>query len=116
MSESGSANPTTDQDLLAELADDVARRCRRGERPSLEEYIQKYPSLADQIRDMFPAILAMEQSRPRLTPDAALATERVGTVIGRYKLLEPIGEGGYGTVFHGRADGAGSSQGSAEGR
>jgi hypothetical protein len=42
-----------------------------------------------------PAITA-EQDLP-LDPPTLLTPP--GTVIGRYKLLEPIGEGGYGTVF-----------------
>src|SRR5262249_49567666 len=33
------------------------------------------------------------------TVDEAVATERPGTVIGPYKLLEQIGEGGFGVVF-----------------
>src|SRR5262245_59845295 len=33
------------------------------------------------------------------TSDEAAALERPGTVIGPYKLLEPIGEGGMGTVW-----------------
>ena len=53
-----------DEDLLGALAEDLLARCRRGERPTLEEYIQKHPLLADEIRDLFPAMLALEQSVP----------------------------------------------------
>src|SRR5438874_2689170 len=34
-----------------------------------------------------------------LTGEAASVTERPGTMIGPYKLLEQIGEGGFGIVF-----------------
>src|SRR5262249_27182013 len=36
---------------------------------------------------------------PNATIDEASVTERPGTVIGPYKLLEQIGEGGFGVVF-----------------
>src|SRR5262249_19386293 len=36
---------------------------------------------------------------PRATADEASVSERPGAVIGPYKLLEQIGEGGFGVVF-----------------
>jgi serine/threonine protein kinase len=84
------------QELLAELADDFARRYRKGESPSIEDYAKKHPALAEQIRDLFPAMIAMEQARG---PAAAPISETPGTVVERYKLLERIGEGGFGVVF-----------------
>src|SRR6266851_6712836 len=43
----------------------------------------------------------LESSVPALAPtvDEPPLTERPGTVIGPYKLLEQIGEGGFGVVF-----------------
>src|SRR3954470_19446644 len=89
----------TDSQLLAELADDFAGRCRRGERPSVEEYAQTHPVLGAQIRELFPAMLLMEQSAPDSTLKSPPATERIGSMVGPYKLLEQIGGGGMGVVY-----------------
>jgi serine/threonine protein kinase len=86
-------------ELLLELADDYLRRYRAGEEPTVDEYVAKHPELADRIRELFPAMIAMEQPGPGVTVDSAPLTERVGATIGRYKLLERIGEGGFGIVY-----------------
>ena len=49
--------------LLTRLADEFAARYRAGERPSLQEYIDRYPELADDIRELFPAMVEIEQGR-----------------------------------------------------
>ena len=38
------------------------RGIRRGERPSLQEYIDRCPELADEIRELFPALVEVEQA------------------------------------------------------
>ena len=48
-------------DLLSTLAHEIAQRYRLGEQPSVSEYAQRYPQLADEIRELFPALLMMEQ-------------------------------------------------------
>ena len=47
-------------------------RFRRGERPSVEEYAAQYPELADEIRELFPALVMMEQEK-------SVAGRRAGT-------------------------------------
>ena len=42
------------------LAEEFLDRKRRGEQPTLAEYVERYPELADEIRDLFPALLLME--------------------------------------------------------
>src|SRR5262245_61690812 len=42
---------------LEQLAEEFAQRQRRGEQPSLTEYTDKYPQWADQIRELFPALV-----------------------------------------------------------
>ena len=49
-------------DLLDQLAEEFADRFRRGERPTLEEYTDRYPELADDIRELFPAMVKVEQA------------------------------------------------------
>ena len=55
---------SSQMDLIERLADEFANRQRRGEDPSLEEYVQKYPEMASEIREVFPALVMMEQFAP----------------------------------------------------
>src|SRR5215831_11296116 len=49
--------------LLNRLGEEFADRFRRGERPALQEYIDRHPELAEEIREFFPAMVEMEQVR-----------------------------------------------------
>ena len=51
-------------DLIDQLAEEFLSRFRRGERPAVQEYAAKYPEHADQIRDLFPALVVLEQAAP----------------------------------------------------
>ncbi len=46
--------------LLDRLADEFAERCRRGERPTVQEYVDHHPELADQIRESFPSLAVIQ--------------------------------------------------------
>jgi serine/threonine protein kinase/tetratricopeptide (TPR) repeat protein len=88
--------------LLNELADEFAERYRRGERPPLEEYVKRHPELADDIRDIFPALVQIEQVREdreevsKPPPSGPLPPlERVGD----FRIIREIGHGGMGVVY-----------------
>src|SRR5260221_1259550 len=49
--------------LLDRLAEEFAERFRRGERPALKEYTDRYPELADDIRELFPAMVKVERAQ-----------------------------------------------------
>jgi serine/threonine protein kinase/tetratricopeptide (TPR) repeat protein len=92
--------------LLERLAEEFVERHRRGERPAPSEYAQRHPDLADDIRDLFPALVQIEQLKPAagdLTgafvsdncPDDGPAPERLGD----YRILRQVGQGGMGVVY-----------------
>ena len=90
------ATAAAEDELLAQLADEYSTRLRRGERPMVQEYVDVHPRLSERLRKMFGAIAAIEETRPF---DSLVPSEQPGNLVLRYKLLERIGEGGFGTVF-----------------
>jgi serine/threonine protein kinase len=94
---------SADYGRFDELAEEFAARFRRGERPSLQEFIDRAPELADEIREMFPALVEVEQAeehqeeRPRAA-EAAAAVAPLGDV-GDYRIVREVGRGGMGVVY-----------------
>jgi Protein tyrosine and serine/threonine kinase len=92
--------------LVVELAEEFVERYRQGERPSLKEYIERQPSLADEIREVFPAMAMMENIA---LADESLAGDPTGASprpkipsleqLGDYRILREIGRGGMGVVY-----------------
>ena len=90
--------------LLNRLADEFATRYRRGERPALQPYVDRYPDLADEIRDLFPAMVEIEQVKEehRQADQEALSVSGDGLPLeqlGDYRILREIGRGGMGIVY-----------------
>lgn len=90
--------------LVDELAEEFARRWRAGERPTVEEYAIRFPQWSAAIRDVFPAVLMMEECKPHRaesdTPEPISApTLTLPDQIGDYRILREIGRGGMGVVY-----------------
>jgi serine/threonine protein kinase len=91
-------SPNEGRDPFEEVAESFLERYRAGERPSVAEYVQRYPQLADQIRELLPALVAVEKAGPKLEeprPPAPSLPERLGG----YRILRKIGHGGMGVVY-----------------
>jgi serine/threonine protein kinase len=91
-----------DYGLLDRLAEEFAERYRNGERPALKEYIDKYPHLVEEIREVFPAMVEIEKIEElRREPGPAIpisATPHLEQV-GAYRVLREVGRGGMGVVY-----------------
>src|SRR5262245_218366 len=91
--------------LLDRLVESFLDRRRRGERPSIEEYLERYPELAEQIRDVFPALEVMEECGPADSPNTGpylpgqAAPSSLPVRLGEYRILREVGRGGMGIVY-----------------
>src|SRR5437763_1472987 len=89
------------RDPVEQLAEAFLERYRRGERPSLSEFVARAPEHAEEIRELFPALVLMEQADPAAAPSqtrlplAGCPFERVGD----YRLIREVGRGGMGIVY-----------------
>jgi serine/threonine protein kinase/tetratricopeptide (TPR) repeat protein len=99
--------PEPARDPLEQLAEEWRDRLRRGDRFEADEYIARHPDLAEEIRDLFPAIVMMEEFKPaagdltgafagaELPAEGPPRLERLGD----FRILREVGRGGMGVVY-----------------
>lgn len=93
-----------ERDPVEMLAEEFASRSRRGEAPSISEYVAKHPQYARQIKELFPAVAIMEELRTgeKASREAAARRAASGSVpkqIGDFEIIQEIGRGGMGIVY-----------------
>ncbi len=74
----------------------------RGECPPLTEYTDRRPDIAQDIRELFPALVQIEHLKPAagdLTGPTAPAPPPHPERLGDYRILREVGRGGMGVVY-----------------
>jgi tetratricopeptide (TPR) repeat protein len=95
------ATADTQRDPLECLAEEFLERRRQGADVSIDDYAARHPELAGRIRDLFPALLLLEDLKPAASAGGAgvpAAGELVGR-LGDFRVLREIGRGGMGVVY-----------------
>ena len=86
--------------MIDQLAGEFAERYRQGERPSMKEYVDRYPELAHEIRELFPALADLGQAEDMLHDDAQSSGPQPALRrVGDYRIVREIGRGGMGVVY-----------------
>ena len=90
--------PADHEELLAELTEAYLERLRTGSAPSVEQYAHEHPECADELRELLPQLVQMEELGKNSHPVLRAEVQYPDT-LGDYHLEEKLGSGGMGTVF-----------------
>ncbi|MGZ0165004.1 MAG: serine/threonine protein kinase [Planctomycetales bacterium] len=84
------------------LASEYAENARLGKNPSIDSYVERYPEMAVEIRELFPMVAALEQwksDRESEVLRAQLPDQFKLKQLGDCRIVREIGRGGMGVVF-----------------
>jgi eukaryotic-like serine/threonine-protein kinase len=97
------SNFDPERDPVEQLADEFAERYRRGEFPSVTEYVESHPEHAEELHELLPAVAMMEQLKEKESSKLD-SLERQAVIsglkqLGDFRIVREIGHGGMGVVY-----------------
>jgi serine/threonine protein kinase len=102
------SDPASKSDLVFVLAEEFLEKYRRGERPTVKEYVDRHPELADRIREVFPAIAMVENialANESVVGENTGPGEPLAAMVpnlgqlGDFRIIREVGRGGMGVVY-----------------
>jgi eukaryotic-like serine/threonine-protein kinase len=93
------------RDPVEVLASEFLESLRGATRPDIEAYVTKYPELAEQIRELFPVLAALEDwkaYRERTSFEHRSIETLTNELFGEFCIVREVGRGGMGIVFEAR--------------
>jgi serine/threonine protein kinase/tetratricopeptide (TPR) repeat protein len=95
------SSDSRDYSLIERLAEEFAERLRRGEHPSPQEYYDRYPDLAEDLRELLPGAEQLEEVREQLAAASQEMPPAVGPLphLADFHILREVGHGGMGIVY-----------------
>lgn len=91
----------TASEIMEKLADQYTNELRRGESPSINDYADLHPQLAQRIKTLFPLLEMMEREASALGTQAVSAEPETPSFerLGDFQIVREIGRGGMGIVY-----------------
>jgi serine/threonine protein kinase len=87
------------ESLVGQVADEYTDRVNRGEPVELEEYVARYPQIADLLREMLPSLGLLGQLGPSTEEETNVAAGTFPSYLGDYRIIREVGRGGMGVVY-----------------
>lgn len=102
MNESTYADDEVVEALVAEATDAYLDLLHKGERPEVDAFARRYPSIETILRELLPAVHVMHRAGSSSGINTALQAQAPTPVtghVGDFKLLREVGRGGMGVVY-----------------